>query len=451
MPTLEMIRTADRLRGEDRFRKTPLLHPATLSAAAPAGADVRLKLEMFQRTGSFKARGATAKVMALTEKERAAGIVAASAGNHAQGVALAAASVGARARIVMPEDAPLTKQAATRRYGAEVILRGGSYDEAFAAAGELVRSEGGTLVHAFDDPWVMAGQGTIALEILEDLPDVGSIVCAVGGGGLIAGVATAIRALRPQVRIFGVQAEGAPAAARSFAAGRRVDPGAPTTIADGIKVRHVGERCFDVIRRLVDDIVTLSDADICRAMLALDEHAHISAEPAGAAPVAALLSGALRLPPGPAVAIVSGGNVDTFEKTRCIRRALAAETRYLRLGVRLVDRRGRKPREMARIFGMLADQDVNVLDIGYRREATDLPIGLVEIELLVETRGLEHSHAVAAELRRGGFEVTSDAEAPRIAARGPAAERFLAPREESTARQRRVRAAAGAARVRSIA
>jgi threonine dehydratase len=260
----------------------------------------------------------------------------------------------------------------------------------------------------------MAGQGTIALEILEDLPDAGSIVCPVGGGGLVAGIATAVRALRPSVRVFGVQAEGAPSVARSLAAGRRVDPGIPSTIADGIRVRRVGERCYDVIRRCVDDVVTVSDADICRAMLALDEHAHVSAEPAGAAAVAALLAGALRLPDGPVVAIVSGGNVDTFEKARFIRRALAAEIRHVRIHVRLVDRRGRKPREMARIFGVLAEQDVNVLDIGYRREAADLPIGLVEVALLLETRGPEHSQSVADDLRRQGFDVTSDAEAPRF-------------------------------------
>ncbi|MEE8104208.1 MAG: threonine ammonia-lyase [Planctomycetota bacterium] len=399
------IESALALRGEDRFRKTPLHFPASMNRRGWRTAQIYLKLELFQRTGSFKVRGATTKILSLSEKERAAGIVAASAGNHAQGVALAAASVGAQATIVMPEFAPLTKREATENYGADVVLHGATFDEACAHAQELCDTDGGTFVHAFDDEIVMAGQGTIALEILDDLPDVEAIICPVGGGGLISGIATAIKAKRPATKIIGVQAKGADSAVASFHAGQRLPSEHAETIADGIKVQHVGELCFDIIHRLVDEMVTVDDTQICNAMLMMDEHAHICAEPAGATALAALMSGQVRPPAGPCVVVVSGGNLDTFEKTRYIRRALVEQKRHLSVRLRLIDRRGSKPREMARLFTLLGVHEMNVLDIAYRRDSANVPLGQVEIELLLETRGAAHARAITDALQKAGYEL----------------------------------------------
>jgi len=408
MVTLEQIMRADRLRGEGRFHETPLHFATTLNKRLGIAHPVHLKLELFQRTGSFKVRGAAAKIHALTDEERAGGIIAASAGNHAQGVALAARSLGTRARIVMPEYAPLTKREATEGYGAEVILHGASYDDAYHHALELQSRDGGTFVHAFDDELVMAGQGTIGLEILKQVHDVSAIVCPVGGGGLIAGIATAVKAIRPEVRVIGVQAAGADSAVRSFRAGRRVATSGVDTIADGIKVQTVGERTLAAILQHVDTMVTVDDVDICRAVLMLDEHAHLSAEPAGAVPVAALLNGTLRdeIPAdGAVVAVISGGNMDTFEKTRFVRRALAAERRHLRVRVRLTDRRGSSPLQMAELFRLLAHHEVNILEISYRRSTMDLPLGVVEVVMLLETRGAEDADAVTASLHAANFHI----------------------------------------------
>ena len=406
MVSLEQICRADQLRGAGRFHETPLHVATTLNRRVGMVNRLHLKLELFQRTGSFKVRGAASKIHALTDAERAGGIIAASAGNHAQGVALAARSMGARARIVMPEYAPLTKREATEGYGAQVVLHGVSYDDAFRHALELQSRDGGTFVHAFDDEWVMAGQGTIGLELLKQLPDVGAVICPVGGGGLIAGVATAVKSIRPGVRVIGVQAAGADSAVQSFHAKRRIETDGVDTIADGIKVQQVGERTLEAILAHVDAMVTVSDVAICQAILMLDEHAHLSVEPAGAVPIAALLEGALAdvLPAeGPVVAVLSGGNMDTFEKTRFIRRALAAEHRHLRLRVHLADRRGSSPRQMAELFHVLADHEVNILGISYLRSTGDLPLGIVEVALLLETRGAEDAVAVTASLRGAGF------------------------------------------------
>ncbi len=407
MVTLEQIMRADRLRGEGRFHETPLRYATTLNKRLGVGLPVHLKLELFQRTGSFKVRGAAAKIQALTAAERDQGIIAASAGNHAQGVALAARSLGAKARIVMPEYAPLTKREATEGYGAEVILHGASYDDAYHQALQIQSERGGVFVHAFDDDLVMAGQGTIGLEILKQLPDVSAVVCPVGGGGLIAGIATAVKAVRPEVRVIGVQAEGADSAAQSFHAGRRIETESVETIADGIKVQHVGERTLVAILQHVDAMVTVDDIAICRALLMLDEHSHLSCEPAGAVPVAAMINGVLKdaLPrTGTIAAIVSGGNMDTFQKTRYVRRALAAERRHLSIKLRLTDRRGSTPRQMAELFHVLAEHEVNILDVAYRRSTLDLPVGVVEVALLLETRGGENAHAVRAALGAAGFQ-----------------------------------------------
>jgi threonine dehydratase len=418
MLSLRSIEAADKLRGEGRFRRTPLHYPASLNTRLGLPGDVHLKLELFQRTGSFKIRGATAKVLSLREEEREGGIIAASAGNHAQGVALAASSIGVRARIVMPEFAPLTKRSATKGYGAEVILHGSSYDEACAHAQELRDLEGGTFVHAFDDEQVMAGQGTIGLELLRDLPDLSAVVCPVGGGGLISGVAVALKTIRPEILVFGVQAAGASSAVDSFRAGERRASGPVETVADGIKVQQVGAKTFGFMRDFVDEMVTVSDDSICDAMLALDEHAHIAAEPSGAAALAACMEGNLRLPRGPIALVVSGGNLDTFEKTRFIRRALAHQRRHERVRVRMLDRRGSKPREMSRLFALLADQDANVLDVDYRRETHDVPLGMVEVELMLETLGHEHADRIQQRMLDDGFELVARPRRRGVISRG---------------------------------
>ncbi len=415
MPTYPQIRAANALRAENRFRHTPLHYPASLNARLPTETRVHIKLEMLQRTGSFKVRGATSKILSLDEAALARGVIAASAGNHAQGVALAAAAVGARARIVMPEIAPITKQEATAGYGAEVVLHGLTYDDAFEHAVRLRDEDGGTLVHAFDDDLVMAGQGTIGLELLADLPDLSAVICPVGGGGMISGVAVAIKTARPNVRVIGVQSERASSAVDSFHAGQRLSTSRGTTIADGINVASVGERCLDVMLKYVDEMVTVSDVEICHAVLLLDEHAHVSAEPAGAAPIAALAAGKISLPPSDAVAVISGGNIDTFAKTRFIRRALAGDRRHLRMRVRLEDRRGSRPRQMARLFTVLAQEEVNVLHIGDRRDTPDLPVGIVEVELLLETRGSDHADLLDRALNESGFDPQIVAEATSIA------------------------------------
>jgi len=403
MPTLDKIREALALGGNGTFRCTPLHHPVSLNNRFPTAAQVFLKQELFQRTGSFKIRGAAARIAAMSDAEKARGIIAASAGNHAQGVALAASIYGAKVRIVMPEYAPLTKREATESYGAKVILHGESYDDAFHHARAMAEADNSVLIHAFDDDLVMAGQGTMGLEILDQLPDVAAVLCPVGGGGLISGVATAIKALKPGVRIIGVQALGASSAVRSFHRKQRLETDGVDTIADGIKVQHVGERCHDVIMKLVDEMVTVSDASICQAMLALDEHAHIAAEPAAAVPIAALLEGILDLPAGPVVSIVSGGNIDTFEKMRYFRRALVEERRHLRIRVRLPDRRGSKPRKMAEIFDLLARHELNVLDIKYRRDTPDLPLGVVQVEFHLETRGRNHAALAREAIESSGI------------------------------------------------
>jgi len=293
----------------DRIHRTPLVSSRTLGEIA---GDTRtfLKLESFQRTGSFKPRGALNKVLHLSEKQRSSGLVAASAGNHAQAVAFAATSQGVPCTVVMPETAPQSKVDASRRYGANVVLAG-SFVEAFRKADELRAEHGYTFIHPYDDPHVMAGQGTCGLEILEDLPDVDAIVVCCGGGGLVAGIGTAVKAIRPEVRIIAVEPEGAAGLHAAMRAGSVVQLDRIRTIADGLATPNTGQIVLDVAQRVVDDVVLVSDDEIVRAMLFLLERAKVMTEPAGAAAVAALLAGRISLPAGARVAVtVSGGNID---------------------------------------------------------------------------------------------------------------------------------------------
>jgi threonine dehydratase len=364
---------------------------------------VWLKCENLQRAGSFKVRGAYLRISRLTPKERKRGVVAASAGNHAQGVALAAGLLGTQATVFMPVGAPLPKAAATRAYGATVEFAGDTVDESLVAAQEFAERTGAVLIHPFDHEDVIAGQGTVGLEILEQCPDVRTIITGVGGGGLISGIAVAAKAANPDIRVIGVQAEGAAAVPASLRAGapQRV-PG--HTIADGIAVGRPGDLTFAHLTALVDDVVTVSDEDITRAMVLLLERGKLVVEAAGAVGVAALLSGAVTDIPTPAVVVLSGGNIDPLLLVRVIERGLVAAGRYLRFTVRCPDR----PGQLAALLALIAREGANVDDVVHRRHDPKLRLGEVEVDLSVETRGAEHSDVLLTALRAAGYEITFD-------------------------------------------
>jgi len=393
--TLADVRAARDLLA-DVVRRTPLEPNRALGERV--GGDVFLKCENLQRAGSFKIRGAYTRMARLTPDERAAGVVAASAGNHAQGVALAARILGIRARIFMPAGAPLPKVQATLGYGADVEFHGQTVDDALVAA-RAAAGEGPVLIHPFDHPDIVAGQGTVGLEVLEQCPDVATILVSTGGGGLLAGIATAVRALRPHVRIVGVQAEGAAAYPASLAAGHPVALTSMTTMADGIAVGLPGEVPFSVISRQVDDVVTVSEEMISRALLFLLERAKLVVEPAGAAGVAALLDddvvGMLR---PPVVAVLSGGNIDPLLMLRVIRYGMSAAGRYLQFRVRLPDR----PGSLAELLALLAQVRANVLEVEHVRTSPRLSVGEVEIGLRLEMQGPAHCQEVLAALRAAG-------------------------------------------------
>ncbi|QHY97806.1 L-threonine dehydratase catabolic TdcB [Streptomyces sp. S4.7] len=364
------------------------------------GSPVHLKCENLQRTGSFKLRGAYVRIAGLSPEERAAGVVAASAGNHAQGVALASTLLGVRSTVFMPLAAPLPKVAATREYGAEVRLHGQVVDETLAAAQEYARETGAVFIHPFDHPDIIAGQGTVGLEILEQCPEVRTILVGLGGGGLAAGIAVAVKAVRPDVTVIAVQAEGAAAFPPSLRAGRPMSIGEQQTMADGIKVGRPGDITFPMIRDLVDEVRTVSEDELSSALLLCLERAKLVVEPAGASTVAALLSTpkAFR---GPVVAVLSGGNVDPLLMQRILRHGMAAAGRYLGLRLRITDR----PGALATLLGVLSVADANVLDVGHVR--TDPRLGLTEadVELRLETKGPEHCADVEAALREAGYTI----------------------------------------------
>jgi len=364
------------------------------------GAPVHLKCENLQRTGSFKIRGAYVRISGLRPEERAAGVVAASAGNHAQGVALAASLLGVHSTVFMPVGAPLPKVAATREYGAEVRLTGTVVDETLHAAGEYADETGAVFIHPFDHPDIIAGQGTVGLEILEQCPEVRTIVVGMGGGGLAAGLAVAVKALRPEVRIVGVQAAGAAAYPPSLAAGRPVALGSVATMADGIMVGRPGDVPFAVIRDLVDEVVTVTEDQLSSALLLCLERAKLVVEPAGASSVAALLADP-RAFEGPVVAVLSGGNVDPLLMQRILRHGMSAAGRYLSLRLLLTDR----PGALATLLGVLSVVDANVLDISHVRTDPRLGLTEAEVELHLETKGPEHCTAVAGALRDAGYTV----------------------------------------------
>jgi threonine dehydratase len=379
-------------------RRTPVEGSEHLSALA--GRPVLLKAEYLQRTGSFKIRGAYHRIARLDPAERAAGVVAASAGNHAQGVALAASLLGVKSTIFMPATAPFPKVAATRGYGAEVVLRGGVFDDCLADALAHAEESGATFVSPFDDPVVIAGQGTIGLELADQAREAGTVVVSVGGGGLISGVATALKALRPGVRVIGVEAEGAASMSASLAAGRTVTLDRIDTMADGIAVKRVSDLTLAHVAALVDGIVTVSEEDLSRALLVLLERTKAVVEPAGAAPLAALLAGKLPDAGGEAACLLlSGGNIDPTLLIRVIRHGLTAAGRYLLLRVALHDR----PGELHRLTGVLAGLGLNVVDIEHHRSGVHLAVDEVEVHMTTETRDPGHREEVLEALRSAGY------------------------------------------------
>jgi len=378
--------------------QTPLLRSRVLSERI--GGPVYLKCENLQRTGSFKARGAYLRIARLSDAERGRGVVAASAGNHAQGVAFAAAMLGTKATVVMPEGAPLPKIEATASYGAEVILHGSTVEHALIKAKELADECGSVFIHPFEHPDVVAGQGTVGLEIIEQCPEVRTIAVPVGGGGIASGIAVVANAASPPVRVIGVQAEAIAAYPASFAAGHPVAVAAGPTMADGIAVARPGELAFLLLTQHADRVVTVSEESLSRALLICLERSKQVVEPAGAAGVAALLEHPRVFEP-PVVAVLSGGNIDPLLLSKVLRHGLAAAGRYLTFRCRLPDR----PGALATLLAEVAGLGANVLDVVHERVTPGLHVDEVEVLLQVETRGPGHCDSVIGQLRESGYKL----------------------------------------------
>jgi threonine dehydratase len=378
--------------------QTPMLYSDTISRMT--GKEVFLKLENLQKTGSFKIRGAYYKLSQLNPSMRKRGVVAASAGNHAQGVAYASSLLGIRSTIVMPEGASIAKQMATRSYGGEVILFGQDMDESLRYVKQL-EEKGSYFVHPFDDEQVIAGQGTIGLEILEEVPGVEAIVVPIGGGGLISGIATIVKKRRPGVKIVGVQAAHAPSAFYSWKKREIVEAEVKPTLADGIALRRVGESTFPIIERKVDDIITVEEDEIASAILMLMERKRVVAEGAGAAPLAALLSRPGRIKGRKVVLVISGGNIDVNLLDRIIEKGLSQTGRVVRFGVVLRD----APGALAKLSNLVAEYKANILHIIHERAASDIPIGSSKVILVLETRGPEHIREIKKGLRKGNYPI----------------------------------------------
>ncbi|USZ71277.1 threonine ammonia-lyase [Natronosalvus halobius] len=399
-----MLELADVLEARERVRETSRHTPLTYSHTYSdmTGAAIHLKLENFQRTGAFKIRGATNRIQTLSPEEQAAGVVTASAGNHAQGVALAATRAGVDSKIVMPEQAPIAKVKATRSYGAEVVLAGADYDAAAERAHEIEREDGRTYVHAFDDEYVMAGQGTIGLEILEDCPDVETVVVPIGGGGLIAGIATAVEAKRPDVRVVGVQSAGASSIAASLEKGSVVTIDGVDTIADGIATRSVGEKTFSVIQERVDEVVTVTDEQIAMAVAHLLERSKTVVEGAGAVPLAAILFEAFDYDDGEVIVpLLSGGNIDLNMLTTVIVRGLIETGRYLKIQTVLKD----QPGALEELLAIISGHRANIYGIQHDRTSRDIKMSDTEVEIDLETRGHDHVEELLAAIENHGYAV----------------------------------------------
>jgi threonine dehydratase len=378
---------------------TPLDYSKTFSDLSHN--QIYLKLENLQKTGSFKIRGAFHKIATLTEGERKRGVIAASAGNHAQGVAYGAANAGIPCVIVMPEAAPLSKVEATTRYGAQVILHGSNYDEAYAKALEIQKERGMTFVHAFNDPAVISGQGTIALEILEQLPDADVMVAPVGGGGLIAGLALAAKLIKPDIQVVGVEAAGAACMKTSIEGGQITTLEQVATIADGICVRRPGDITYELTRQYVDHIVTVEEEEIARAMLLAIERNKMVVEGAGATGLAAVIYDKLPYRGKKIAVLISGGNVDVNFLSRIIERGLVEAGRYLRINTTVPD----KPGVLQEILGIFAEERANIIGIQHHRMGSRVMLGEAEVEIDIETRDHAHQDRILKRLQEKGFSV----------------------------------------------
>ncbi|HKP64342.1 MAG TPA: threonine ammonia-lyase [Polyangiales bacterium] len=396
-----MISLADIRAARERIRSRIYESPCPRSErlSRRTGCELHLKLENLQMTGSFKERGARNRILQLTAAERAAGVIAASAGNHAQGLAFHAGLEGVKACIVMPTATALIKVTATRGYGAEVVLHGDSYDDAAAEALRLQQARGMTLVHAFDDPAVIAGQGTVGLEILEQVPNVDAVVVPVGGGGLASGIALAIKEQNPRVKVFGVEAALVPSMQRALQAGHPVLIEAHRTIADGIGARRAGQHPFELARRYVDEVVTVDESEIAEAILSLLEDEKTVAEGAGAVSLAALLEERLPVKGQRVVALVSGGNIDVNLLSRIIDRGLVKSGRAMRTRVSIPD----LPGTLARLLATVASTGANVMSVHHDRIGARTEVGQIAVELDLETRGFEHIAEIGAALEKAGW------------------------------------------------
>ena len=382
---------------KDVIRKTDLIHAPKINSES----DIYLKTENLQITGSFKVRGAYYKISQLSDEEKSKGVIACSAGNHAQGVALAAAKNGIKYLICLPDGAPISKVEATKGYGAEVCLVEGVYDDAYNKAIQLRDEKGYTFIHPFDDENVIAGQGTIGLELLEQLPDADAVIVPVGGGGLISGVAFAIKQLRPEIKIYGVQASGAPSMVESLQNGKIECLDDVATIADGIKVKEPGEHTFEYCKKYVDEIVTVSDDEISSAILALIEQHKLISEGAGAVSVAAAMFNKVPVKGKKVICLVSGGNIDVTILSKVIKRGLLKSGRSDSINIELID----KPGQLRDVSRIIADLGGNVIAIHHERASENSDINGCYLRILLETRNFEHITAIRKNLTDAGFKI----------------------------------------------
>lgn len=396
-----MVQLADIRQARDTVKKivhdTPLDYSETFSRLADNS--VYLKLENLQKTGSFKVRGAYNKIVSLSPEERERGVIAASAGNHAQGVAFASMQANIASTIVVPEGASLAKLQATRQYGANVIVHGDTFDEAVEHAFRIQKETGATMVHAFEDEKVVAGQGTIGLEMMEQCPDIEAIVCPIGGGGLISGIAKAVKEINPAVKVYGVEAEACPSMVTSLKEARPLQVPSSSTIADGIAVKQPGNLTLGIVQEYVDDIFVVDDLEITRAMLYLLERGKLLAEGSGAASLAALLYHKLPVEGKKVAAIISGGNVDIHLVSRIIERGLVESGRFVTISTLVPD----KPGHLNRMLSIVAKQRANIISVQHNRMSSKVIPGQTEIELSLETNDVSHIEEIERELKKLGY------------------------------------------------
>lgn len=396
MLTLEMIQDAQAaLKGI--ARRTPL------DAASKIADNLYIKAENLQETGAFKIRGAYNKIRSLTPEEASKGVIACSAGNHAQGIAKSATAMGIKSVICMPAGAPLSKVEATKKYGAEVVLVDGVYDDAAAKAAELSATEGYTFAHPFNDEYVMAGQGTIGLEILEQLPEVEQIVCPIGGGGLISGIAVAVKSLKPECKVIGVQSATVPSMFESRKAGKVVTVADGDTLADGIHVLTPGDKTFEICQKYVDEIVTVTEDEIAGAILALVEGQKTVAEGAGATTVAACLYGKVDISTKKTVCVVSGGNVDVTTLSRVMTKGLSKAGRLVEISTKIFD----KPGSLIQLLQVVAEHKANIISVNHEREDKDSDVGACIVSMVLETRNAEHVAQIEEALVSKGYSLLS--------------------------------------------